>query len=614
MAAAANFLVAGAALAAAECGPAAPSVTCSAAAYGNGIDYYVTPIGTLVLANPAMAVTGQGVLSGPRNTPNATSVMANQFASVKTSVNGFYGRGLMATSTGDATVEVTGGVVETTGQPAGGNAPIGVLAEVLGPGSGNALAVVNGTHVTTQGDATYGVMAYTGFGGTAAGSVTLNTTNAVVETAGVNAAALLAAAYHGPRTAPVSISMHGGSATTKGATSAALTAYSIDQSPVSVLVDGGGLVDAKGVDSPGVLAQSVGSTVDVKLLSGTVQAAGVNSAAVQVISGTTASVTNGGTLTSAAGDGIDASKATGGATITSSGNITATAAGAAVVRGSPVADSFTATAGALKGITLMDAGDDTVNLQGTVDVTGAPQFDGGAGVDTLNIAGLSMRGFTGANNPANGSNLTLWEAINVRGGGTLALTGDLFEPAAGAVLSVEAASTLDAKGSPVGAYTVNGDLRNGGTVTLADTPAAADDVLTVANHYTGVAGSAVLLNTVLGNSASASDRLVVQGDSSGASVLRISNAGGLGAATTGDGILVVQVNGASNAVFTLDGGTITAGAFTYSLHKVGNNWYLQSVAGPVVAVPTLGQFGLLVLAALLGAFGIRRQSRTVRTS
>lgn len=58
------------------------------------------------------------------------------------------------------------------------------------------------------------------------------------------------------------------------------------------------------------------------------------------------------------------------------------------------------------------------------------------------------------------------------------------------------------------------------------------------------------LDTVLGDSNSASDVLEVNGNTSGVSTLRIVNANGLGAAATGNGILVVKVDGASNGVFT----------------------------------------------------------------
>ena len=76
----------------------------------------------------------------------------------------------------------------------------------------------------------------------------------------------------------------------------------------------------------------------------------------------------------------------------------------------------------------------------------------------------------------------------------------------------------------------------------------------------------------------------------------IRNAGGTGALTVGDGILVAEVlNPARSAsgAFSLQGGSITAGAFDYFLFKGGGspgsqgNWYLRNtlVAPPITPIP-----------------------------
>ena len=103
-------------------------------------------------------------------------------------------------------------------------------------------------------------------------------------------------------------------------------------------------------------------------------------------------------------------------------------------------------------------------------------------------------------------------------------------------------------------------------------------------------GGTLRLDTVLneGGAATRSDTLVVDGTSvgaGGATNMVVRNAGGAGALTVGDGILVVQVlNPARSApgAFSLSGGSITAGAFDYFLFKGGaspgsqGNWYLRS--------------------------------------
>ena len=111
-------------------------------------------------------------------------------------------------------------------------------------------------------------------------------------------------------------------------------------------------------------------------------------------------------------------------------------------------------------------------------------------------------------------------------------------------------------------------------------------------NYTGQGGT-LGLNTFLGADGSPSDRLVINGGSAtGSSSLRITNAGGPGAETVADGIQVVQaINGGTSAsgAFSLQGGSITAGAFDYFLFKGGvspgsqNSWFLRSslVAPPI---------------------------------
>ena len=239
-------------------------------------------------------------------------------------------------------------------------------------------------------------------------------------------------------------------------------------------------------------------------------------------------------------------------------------------------DTMRASGGALVGITSMDAGDDTLTLAAGLNVSQAPQFDGGSGTDTLTVDGLAMRGFTGSNNLANGNNLTLWETIHLANAATLQLSGPLFESSAAAQINIDSAATLRASDAQ-GTFNVYGSVANDGTITLADASPAADDRLTFTGNFTGAGSNLVVLDTVLGDSSSASDLLEINGNTTGVSTLRIVNANGLGAATTGDGILVIKVDGASNGVFALEGGSITAGHFSYTLHQVGNSWYLQSL-------------------------------------
>jgi fibronectin-binding autotransporter adhesin len=112
-------------------------------------------------------------------------------------------------------------------------------------------------------------------------------------------------------------------------------------------------------------------------------------------------------------------------------------------------------------------------------------------------------------------------------------------------------------------------------------------VLTIAGNYIGN-GGLVRVNTVFDGDASASGRLVVTGDTSGNGQIQTVKVGGSGAPTV-EGIKVIDVQGASNANFTLLGDysfrgdqAVVAGAYAYRLYKNGvskptdGDWYLRS--------------------------------------
>ena len=138
--------------------------------------------------------------------------------------------------------------------------------------------------------------------------------------------------------------------------------------------------------------------------------------------------------------------------------------------------------------------------------------------------------------------------------------------------------------------TINASLTNRGSLVLNPTPASAGNTLTVNGDYTGLPGSSVSLGSVLAGDDSLTDRLVVTGNTSGASTLFVTNENGSGAQTL-DGIRLVSVGGRSDAVFSL-GNRVVAGVYDYRLRK-GNisgtdtaGWYLTSTAFASVPDPT----------------------------
>ncbi|MGJ7505336.1 MULTISPECIES: autotransporter outer membrane beta-barrel domain-containing protein [unclassified Variovorax] len=233
----------------------------------------------------------------------------------------------------------------------------------------------------------------------------------------------------------------------------------------------------------------------------------------------------------------------------------------------------------------------------------------GFAADGLNLANAVV--LTGNNDPVidTGSfsatlsgNITGGGFITKIGSGTLTLSGsnsytgatDVAEGtlkagatgtfSAASAHTVQSGATLDLAGF---SQTV-ASLANSGTVTLVGT--APGTTLTVNGAYVGNNG-VLRLGTFLGDSTSVSDRLVLNGASasaSGRTSVQITQLGGLGALTTGNGIEVVSaLNGATTTAqttkdaFTLAGGHVDAGAYEYRLYAAdasgaGENWYLRS--------------------------------------
>ncbi|CNI05122.1 autotransporter protein [Yersinia frederiksenii] len=118
-------------------------------------------------------------------------------------------------------------------------------------------------------------------------------------------------------------------------------------------------------------------------------------------------------------------------------------------------------------------------------------------------------------------------------------------------------------------------LANSGTINFSNP--VAGDVLTVHGDYIGNNGN-LLFNTELNDDNSVTDKMIVEGNTSGNTLVSVTNAGGSGA-TTLNGIELIQVNGLSDGDFVKNG-RIVAGAYDYSLTRGAganaSNWYLTN--------------------------------------
>ena len=182
-----------------------------------------------------------------------------------------------------------------------------------------------------------------------------------------------------------------------------------------------------------------------------------------------------------------------------------------------------------------------------------------------------------------GSGVTTLTGANTYSGNTLVSRGTLR---AGAENTFSAASdyivndgaSLDLNGY---SQTLN-SLELAGTTMLSSPPrvkaAFTPTTLTINGNYTGNNGL-LALRTVLGDDLSATDKLVVRGDTSGTTRVSVTNAGGGGSQTV-EGIPIVEVEGASNGTFVKEG-RIVAGAYDYNIIKKNNqNWHLTSEVIP----------------------------------
>ncbi|CAK7039629.1 autotransporter outer membrane beta-barrel domain-containing protein [Saezia sanguinis] len=175
-------------------------------------------------------------------------------------------------------------------------------------------------------------------------------------------------------------------------------------------------------------------------------------------------------------------------------------------------------------------------------------------------------------------------AVNIASGSTLGGYGNIY----GTVTNqgnLAAGDAINALTGGAGELMVHGDLINHGAVVLAGRTVG--NRLTVTGNYS--AASDLVINSALGDDSSPTDKLVVQGNTSGHTSVTVYNVGGVGAQTS-NGIQIVEVGGASNGTFALSG-RVVAGAYDYYLHQgsVNNpndgNWYLRT-PDPYVPTPT----------------------------
>ena len=142
-------------------------------------------------------------------------------------------------------------------------------------------------------------------------------------------------------------------------------------------------------------------------------------------------------------------------------------------------------------------------------------------------------------------------------------------------------------------FTLDGNLYNNAIVNMQTDGNQPTSTLTIENNYSGDTGI-IYIDTVLNDaSISVSDKIVINGDAKGTTVLHINNVNGLGGQTPigdNEGILIVEVQGYSdNYAFKLEDPLPYSGDYEYKLVRGSNgNWYLQSYdTTPIPPVDTI---------------------------
>lgn len=219
-------------------------------------------------------------------------------------------------------------------------------------------------------------------------------------------------------------------------------------------------------------------------------------------------------------------------------------------------------------------------------------ISGGTGTSSLTISPGAGSSFTYADAISNfasvdiASGTVTLNGVNSYSGttsidsGALLVVGDASHTGA----SVGSTAVTVAAGATLGGYgSIAGSVSNAGTIAVANAlPAFSGNSvgsLVIGGNYVGTSGQLLLNADLSKTGTAAADQLIVGGNVSGNTAIHL-QATGAGAATVGDGIELVQVNGTSAANSFRLSNVLQGGAYQYLLYKGGatsqSNWYLRT--------------------------------------